>query len=171
MDNQNISFDEIFNRFHKNEFVDSLEENIIVAEYTCIDEIDMQLPVPEIRVDAVIVFFCCQGSVLFTVDYKTYNLTAGMGIVLISRNIVGEIQRSDNYIGYALIISKQFMISLVDEVPSLMAKVTQGSLAGNSIQFQEDEMQIITTSIERIRRQLKTTDNTFRKYIVKKRGQ
>lgn len=90
-----------------------------------------------------------------------------MGIVLISRNIVGEIQRSDNYIGYALIISKQFMISLVDEVPSLMAKVTQGSLAGNSIQFQEDEMQIITTSIERIRRQLKTTDNTFRKYIVK----
>lgn len=167
MDNQNISFDEIFNRFHKNEFVDSLEENIIVAEYTCIDEIDMQLPVPEIRVDAVIVFFCCQGSVLFTVDYKTYNLTAGMGIVLISRNIVGEIQRSDNYIGYALIISKQFMISLVDEVPSLMAKVTQGSLAGNSIQFQEDEMQIITTSIERIRRQLKTTDNTFRKYIVK----
>lgn len=61
MDNQNISFDEIFNRFHKNEFVDSLEENIIVAEYTCIDEIDMQLPVPEIRVDAVIVFFLLSG--------------------------------------------------------------------------------------------------------------
>ncbi|MCD8264019.1 MAG: AraC family transcriptional regulator [Tannerellaceae bacterium] len=167
MDNQNISFDEIFNKVRENEFVDSLEEDVIVAEQKYIDGIAIRATVPEIRVDAVIVFFCCQGSVLFTVDYKTYNLTAGMGIVLISRNVVGEIQRSDNYIGYALIISKQFMISLVDEIPSLMAKATKTGLAGNDIQFEADEMKIITTNIERIRRQLKTTDNVFREYIVK----
>ncbi len=90
-----------------------------------------------------------------------------MGIILISRNLVGDIRRSDNYVGYALIISKQFMISLADEVPSLMANVTKARVAGSSIQFEADEMKILTTSIERIRRQLKTMDNTFRKHIVK----
>ncbi len=167
MDNQNISFDEIFGWIHNNEFVDSLEEDVIIAEEKFIDGIPIQSSGPEIRVDAVIAFFCCEGSILFTVDYTTYTLTAGMGIILISRNLVGDIRRSDNYVGYALIISKQFMISLADEVPSLMANVTKARVAGSSIQFEADEMKILTTSIERIRRQLKTTDNTFRKHIVK----
>lgn len=68
--------------------------------------------------------------------------------MLISRNIVGDIQRSANYIGYALLISRQFMISLVDEVPSLRANVTKARVAGNSIQFEAGEMKIITDSIE-----------------------
>lgn len=122
---------------------------------------------PPIRIDARVYLLCIYGEMTFDVDFKTYRLTKGSMFRLNGRHVLENIHTSSNYIGYSLVFSHDFILSVINWIPELKELVVSADRYKPLMTFDEAEIQKFTGIIEHLKRNLRATSHTFYSQIVK----
>jgi len=169
MDILKIDFDYIFNVRRKDGTALSLADEIIVfddgylAGRNHFDSGNM----PPIRIDARVYLLCIYGEMTFDVDFKTYRLTKGSMFRLNGRHVLENMHTSSNYIGYSLVFSHDFILSVINWIPELKELVVSADRYKPLMVFDEAELQKFTGIIEHLKKNLRATGHTFYSQIVK----
>lgn len=121
---------------------------------------------PSIRIDAVLFVVCQYGDISFTVDYKNYRLTKGMILSLSKLHILDDIRIGKNFEGYALIISSNFALSIVEDM-QIIKKMITSNRTSPLLMLDNDKLKLITDIIERTKRGIKATDHILQKELIK----
>lgn len=123
---------------------------------------------PPMRINAAVFFFCKYGEVYFNVDYQQHRLTKGTMLSLNGRNIIDNIHILNNYKGYTLILSQDFLMSILEWVPALKNSIFSSTFNSSPlISFDEQEQSRLVDIVERIKKNLNITNHTFQRDIVK----
>ena len=123
---------------------------------------------PPIRINAAVFFFCIYGEACFNVDYQQYRLTKGDLLSLNGRHIIDKIHIPNNYKGYTLIFSQDFLMSIFEWIPALKNTITSSTFNSSPlIRFDEQEQSRLVAVAERIKKNLNATEHTFQRHIVK----
>lgn len=123
---------------------------------------------PPMRINAVVFFFCRYGEACFNVDYQQYRLTKGSMLSLNGRHIIDNINIHNNYKGYTLILSQDFLMSIFEWVPVLKNSIFSSTFNSSPlINFDEHEQNRLVAIVDRIKKNLNATDHTFQRNIVK----
>lgn len=96
-----------------------LGEDIIIFESDEIIKKYEHLLFSPSRLDAIMIFFCTQGSMRLRINLKEYDITEGMMVVNLPQNIV-QVISSDNFKAKGLIIAVEYMKSINVEPKMLM---------------------------------------------------
>jgi len=169
MDILKIDFDYIRNLRKKDGTALSLADEIIVFDDGYLAGKDLFNPetMPPIRIDARVYLLCIYGEMTFDVDFKTYRLTKGSMFRLNGRHIIENIHTSNNYKGYSLVFSHDFILSVINWIPELKELVVSADRYRPLMVFDEEELQKFTGIIEHLKKNLRTTGHTFYSQIVK----
>lgn len=123
---------------------------------------------PPMRINAGVFFFCRYGEAHFNIDYQQYRLTKGFMLNLNGRHIIDNIRVPNNYKGYTLIFSQDFLMSIMDWIPALKNSILSSTFNSSPlISFDEQEQNRLVDIIERIKKNLNATEHTFQRHIVK----
>lgn len=122
---------------------------------------------PPLRIDARVYFLCRKGEMTFHINYTSYRLSKGSMFRLNGRHIIENIRTSDDYQGYALIFSHDFIHSIINWVPELKELVVSADRFKPLLTFDDRELHRFTDMIENVKDKLKATDHTFYSQLVK----
>lgn len=122
---------------------------------------------PPLRIDARAYFLCREGEIVFNVNYQNYRLPKGSMFRLNGRHVIENIRTSENYKGYALIFSHDFIHSILHWVPELKELVISADRFKPLMVFDEPELNKFALLIEDLKNRLKATDHTFHNQWVK----
>lgn len=169
MDTLKIDFDRIYNIKKKDGAVLALENDIIVFddEYLTENSILNLEAMSPIRLDARAYILCMSGDMTLNIDYKTYKLTKGSIFRLNGRHIIDDIYTSNNYRGYSLLFSQDFIISIINWIPEIKDLSINADRFKPLMKFDEAELQKFIDIIEHLKRNLRTINHIFYSEIVK----
>jgi AraC-like DNA-binding protein len=119
------------------------------------------------RINAAVFFFCTYGEARFNVDYRQYRLTKGAMLHLNGRHIIEDVHIPNNYRGYTLILSQDFLMSILEWIPLLKNAIPSTFNSGPLMTFDEDELSRLVAIAERIKKNLNATGHAFQRYMVK----
>lgn len=123
---------------------------------------------PPMRINAAVFFFCKHGEARFTVDYQQYRLTKGTMLGLNGRHIIEDVYIPNNYKGYTLIFSQDFLMSILEWIPPLKNAIIPSTFdSGPLMTFDEYELSRLVDIAERIKKNLNATEHAFQRYMVK----
>jgi AraC-type DNA-binding domain-containing proteins len=123
---------------------------------------------PPMRINAAVFFFCRYGEACFNVDYQQYRLTKGTMLILNGRHIIDNIHIPNNYRGYTLILSQDFLMSILEWIPPLKNTIIPSTFDSKPLMtFDEYEQSRLVDIVEHIKKNLNATEHSFRRYIVK----
>jgi len=154
----------------QNNIKSSMEGDIVFYENEVLSSKNIINPEthPPFRINASVFFLSSYGEARFNVDYQQYRLTKGTMLKLNGRHIIDNVHIPNNYKGYTLILSQDFLMSIFENIPPLKNTIISSTYnAEPLIRFDEDELSRIVAVIERIKKNLHTKEHTFRRYMVK----
>lgn len=123
---------------------------------------------PPMRINAAVFFFCRYGEACFNVNYQQYRLTKGAMLCLNGRHVIDDVQIPNTYKGYTLILSQDFLMSMLEWIPPLKNTIIPSTFdSGPLMTFDEYEQSRLVAIIERIKKNLNTPEHTFQRYMVK----
>jgi len=164
MNTLNVSFENILDA--KDTSAEAFGDDVIVYHIKSTEEKQPLDNIPSIRINAVCFIVCLYGEISFTVDYKNYHLTKGMILSLSALHILDDIRIGKNFEGYALIISEEFILPIVEEM-QIINKLTTSIRTSPLLMLENDKMQLFVDIIERIKRGVKATEHILQKELIK----
>lgn len=169
MDILKIDFAHIYNLKKEDGTILSLVDDIIVFdnEFPTDRSLFHLENKPPIRIDARVYLLCKHGNMTLNVDYKTYRLTKGSIFRLNGRHIIDDIHTSDDYKGYSLIFSHDFLLSIISWIPELKELTISADHFRPLMDLNETELQKFVDIVEHLKENLRATDHTFHSQIVK----
>lgn len=169
MDILKIDFDRIYNLKKREGAVFSLADDIILFDDEYITESSMLNleAISPIRLDAKAYILCMSGDMTLNIDYKTYKLSKGSMFRLNGRHIIDDIYTSNNYRGYSLLFSQNFIMSVISWIPEIKNLSVSADRFKPLMKLDEVELQKFINIIGHLKKNLKAINHIFYSEIVK----
>lgn len=169
MDITKIEFERIYNFKKQQGAALSLNQDIVVYDDEYVNEksiFDIETMSP-IRVDTKTYFLCVDGEMSINLNYKKYRLKRGSILNLNGRHIIDNIQVKDNYRGYVLIFSTDFILSIFKWIPELRELTVNADQQIPLMELDEAELVKYIDIIERIKNKLRSSDHIFYSHVIR----
>ncbi|MDH6303612.1 AraC family transcriptional activator of pobA [Parabacteroides sp. PF5-5] len=103
----NMELDEFLRR---GSYFQAFENEIAIIEMdgTFSKQVDVKHDIP-LRLDALSIFLICRGEMRLEIDYRPYTVSANCLLDLVEQHIVQNFQLSEDFKGYNVVISRNFL--------------------------------------------------------------
>jgi AraC-like DNA-binding protein len=158
----NVSFEDFIKQMPASGL---FKEDLFVRKFNY--QLSKQRLMSPARLDAVMLFFCKNGELSLSVDYREYLLKKNMMLWITSLHIIDNMVISEHLEGYLIIMSLQFARSVIGDVQGISRLMKERRRPSPVAELDEAEMQCLVDIIERIIKIQGDASHAFQNYIVR----
>lgn len=119
-----------------------------------------------VRINALCIILICKGELEIMVDYISFQLQGASILDITQKHTIQYIDVSDNFIGYQLLVSEEFIKDTFNNEKSLPLKFVISNRVEPLLRLGNEDMKLFTGIIQKIKEKIEDTSHIYQKPLI-----